>query len=95
MVLASQATCKAKDSVAQLVEKDTFNVEVVVSITTGVNYLSGGAMDKSAEERILEDLIRHMYTHRHLSNLGYDSMSMQMQNVYNSLVCTPVGDRNA
>lgn len=51
-------------------------------------------MNKSAEERILEDLIRHMYTHRHLSNLGYDSMSMQMQNVYNSLVCKAIGDRN-
>jgi hypothetical protein len=51
-------------------------------------------MDKSIEERILEDLIRHIYTHRHLSNLGYDSMSMQMQNAYNSLVCRPVSDRN-
>ena len=51
-------------------------------------------MDKSAEERILEDLIRHMYTHRHLSNLGYDNMSMQMQNTFNCLVCRPVSDRN-
>jgi hypothetical protein len=52
-------------------------------------------MDKSMDERILEDIIRHIYVNRHLSNLGYDTMTMQMQNVYNNLVCTPVGDRNA
>lgn len=49
----------------------------------------------SIEEKLMADIIRHMYTHRHLSNFGYDSMTMQMQNVYNSLVCIPVGDRNA
>jgi len=51
-------------------------------------------MDKSYEEEVLESIIRHMYTHRHLSNLGYDSMTMQMQNLFNNIVCKPIGDRN-
>jgi len=51
-------------------------------------------MDMSIEEKLMADIVRHMYTHRHLSNLGYDSMTMQMQNVYNSLVCKAIGDRN-
>lgn len=48
----------------------------------------------SMEEQLLADIIRHIYTHRHLSNLGYDSMNMEMKNVYNSLVCKAIGDRN-
>ncbi len=52
-------------------------------------------MDISHEEQLMAEIIYHIHTHRHLSNLGYDSMTMQMQNVYNKLVCNPVGDRNA
>ena len=52
-------------------------------------------MDMNMEQQLMADIIRHIYVNRHLSNLGYDTMTMQMQNVYNNLVCTPVGDRNA
>jgi len=51
-------------------------------------------MDKSMEERILENIIRHIYVNRHLSNLGYDTMTMEMKNIFNSLVCKAVSDRN-
>lgn len=51
-------------------------------------------MDKSFEEHLMEDIIRHIYSNRHLSNLGYDTMSMQMKNLFNSLVCKAIGDRN-
>lgn len=44
--------------------------------------------------RIYEEIIQHIYIHRHLSNLGYDSMSMQMQNLFNSINFKPVSERN-
>jgi hypothetical protein len=51
-------------------------------------------MDMSIEELLMAEIIRHIYTHRHLSNLGYDSMSIQMQNLFNSLNFEPVSERN-
>jgi hypothetical protein len=51
-------------------------------------------MDMSMEERLMAEIIRHMYANRHLSNLGYDSMSIQMQNLFNSLNFKPVSERN-
>lgn len=51
-------------------------------------------MDISMEEQLMADIIRHMYKHRHLSNMGYDSMTMQMQNLFNSINFKPVGERN-
>lgn len=51
-------------------------------------------MDLSMEERLMADIIRHMYVNRHLSNFGYDSMTMEMQNLFNSINFKPVSDRN-
>jgi hypothetical protein len=48
----------------------------------------------SMEELLMADIIRHIYIHRHLSNLGYDSMTMEMQNLFNSLNFQPVSERN-
>ena len=48
----------------------------------------------SMEEQLLADIIRHMYTHRYLSNLGYDSMTIEMKNLYNSINFKPLSDRN-
>lgn len=55
----------------------------------------GAIMDMSMEEILMAEVIRHIYTHRHLSNLGYDSMSIEMQNLFNSINFKPVGERNA
>jgi len=46
------------------------------------------------DEKLMAEIIKHMYANRHLSNLGYDSMTVQMQNLFNNLVCKPIGDRN-
>ena len=51
-------------------------------------------MDMSMEEQLMAEIIRHIYTHRHLSNLGYDSMTMEMKNMFNSINFKPIGDRN-
>jgi hypothetical protein len=51
-------------------------------------------MDKSLEEKIMEDIIKHIHSNRHLSNLGYDSMTTEMKNIFNSIACNPVSDRN-
>ena len=42
----------------------------------------------------MAEIIRHIYKHRHLSNLGYDSMSIEMQNLFNSINFKPVSERN-
>jgi hypothetical protein len=44
--------------------------------------------------RIYEEIIRHMYNNRHLSNLGYDSMTMEMKNLFNTVNFEPVSERN-
>jgi hypothetical protein len=46
------------------------------------------------EERLMADIIQHMYTNRHLSNLGYDSMSIEMKNLFNNINFKPVSERN-
>jgi hypothetical protein len=51
-------------------------------------------MDMSVEELLMAEIIRHIYKYRHLSNLGYDSMSIQMQNLFNSINFKPVSERN-
>jgi hypothetical protein len=51
-------------------------------------------MDMSMEERLMAEIIRHIYKHRHLSNLGYDSMSIEMKNLFNSVNFEPVSERN-
>ena len=51
-------------------------------------------MDMSMEEILMAEVIRHIYINRHLSNLGYDSMSIQMQNLFNSINFKPVSERN-
>ena len=51
-------------------------------------------MDMSIEELLMAEIIRHIYRHSHLSNLGYDSMSIQMQNLFNSINFEPVSERN-
>jgi hypothetical protein len=51
-------------------------------------------MDISMEEQLMAEIIRHIYAHRHLSNLGYDSMTLEMQNMFNSINFKPIGDRN-
>ena len=51
-------------------------------------------MSMSMEELLMAEIIRHIYKHRHLSNLGYDSMSIQMQNLFNSINFKPVSERN-
>ena len=51
-------------------------------------------MSMSMEELLMAEIIRHIYKHRHLSNLGYDSMSIQMQNLFNSINVKPVSERN-
>lgn len=50
-------------------------------------------MDDSFVEE-LKALVQHMWVNRHLSNLGYDSMSIEMKNTFNAINCKPVGDRN-
>jgi len=35
-----------------------------------------------------------LHSNRHLSNLGYDSMTTEMKNIFNSIACNPVSDRN-
>lgn len=42
----------------------------------------------------MAEIIHHIYRHSHLSNLGYDSMSIQMQNLFNSINFKPVSERN-
>ena len=54
----------------------------------------GEVMDMSMEELLMAEIIRHIYKYRHLSNLGYDSMSIQMQNLFNSINFKPVSERN-
>lgn len=51
---------------------------------------------KNNEEiaKLQADIIRHIYSHRHLSNLGYDTMTMEMQNLFNNINFEPVSDRN-
>jgi hypothetical protein len=46
------------------------------------------------EELLMAEIIPHIYKHRHLSNLGYDSMSIEMKNLFNSLNFEPVSERN-
>jgi len=51
-------------------------------------------MDMSMEELLMAEIIRHIYKHRHLSNLGYDIMSIEMKNLFNSVNFEPVSERN-
>jgi hypothetical protein len=51
-------------------------------------------MDITHEEQLMAEIIYHIHTHRHLSNLGYDSMTFEMQNLFNRIACNPVSDRN-
>jgi hypothetical protein len=51
-------------------------------------------MDISMEEQLMADIIQHMYANRHLSNLGYDSMTIEMKNLFNSVNFEPVSERN-
>lgn len=51
-------------------------------------------MDMSMEELLMAKIIRHMYTNRYLSNLGYDSMTIEMKNLFNTVNFEPVSDRN-
>ena len=51
-------------------------------------------MDMSMEEQLMAEIIRHIYINRHLSNLGYDSMSIEMKNLFNNINFKPVSERN-
>jgi hypothetical protein len=51
-------------------------------------------MDMRREEQLMVEIIRHLYTNRHLSNLGYDSMTIEMKNLFNTINFKPLNDRN-
>lgn len=51
-------------------------------------------MYMSVKELLMAEIIRHIHKHRHLSNLGYDSMSIEMKNLFNNINFKPVSERN-
>jgi hypothetical protein len=51
-------------------------------------------MDKSLDEQKLEQIIKHMWTHAHVSNLGFDTLTDELKKTFNLIVGKQIGDRN-